>query len=59
MFNLISGILPGSKFGFNKNGLIFGSNNILQKEINLSGIRKCVFILLIFAGVSLAKIIGN
>ena len=33
-----AGVLPGAKFGFNRHGLMYGSNSILQKEINLSGL---------------------
>jgi len=48
-FCYIAGVLPGSKFGFNSHGLMFGNNNIYQKGVNLDGIRTCVYVILVIS----------
>ncbi|WAR00878.1 hypothetical protein MAR_025250 [Mya arenaria] len=36
---VVPGLLPGSKFGFNKHGVMFGHNNVYQQGLNAAGIR--------------------
>lgn len=36
-------MLGGSKFFFNSYGIMCGANNILQKGVNINGIRKMFF----------------
>ncbi|XP_052797212.1 uncharacterized protein LOC128229369 isoform X1 [Mya arenaria] len=35
---VVPGLLPGSKFGFNKHGVMFGHNNVYQQGLNAAGI---------------------